>query len=125
MERGAPVGSIWAEFQLKGSHSDPFHAQYHCFRGTGHESAAPGCSEMSPSGFWDCFRITQHVLRLKSSFCFQQSHGDFMFMFWFMIRFLWFVVSVVLFMFHLFDLGLFGTGRGLNGARRARRIHLG
>ena len=30
-ERGAPIGSIWAEFQLKGSHGDPFRDQNHGF----------------------------------------------------------------------------------------------
>ena len=29
--RGAPVGSIWAEFQLKRSHGDPFRDQNHGF----------------------------------------------------------------------------------------------
>ena len=29
--RGAPVGSIWAEFQLKQSHGDPFRDQNHVF----------------------------------------------------------------------------------------------
>ena len=29
--RGAPVGSIWAEFQLKRDHSDPIRDQNHVF----------------------------------------------------------------------------------------------
>ena len=37
--RGAPVGSIWAEFQLKRSHGDPFRDQNHDFV----RPVPPGC----------------------------------------------------------------------------------
>ena len=39
---GAPVGFIWAEFQLKRSHGDPFHAQNNCLCATSSNSGAPG-----------------------------------------------------------------------------------
>ena len=40
--RGAPVGFIWTEFQLKRSHGDPFHAQNNRLCATGSNSGAPG-----------------------------------------------------------------------------------
>ena len=46
--RGAPLGCIWAEFQLKRSHGDPFHAQNSRFFATGSNSGAPGAQEISP-----------------------------------------------------------------------------
>ena len=41
--RGAPIGSMWAEFQLERSHGDPFHASNHDFCANGSYSGAPGC----------------------------------------------------------------------------------
>ena len=40
--RAAPVGLIWAEFQLKRSHGDPFHAQSSRLCATGSNSGASG-----------------------------------------------------------------------------------
>ena len=40
--RGAPVGFIWAEFQLKRSHGDPFHAQNSRVCATDSNSGAQG-----------------------------------------------------------------------------------
>ena len=40
--RGAPVGFIWTEVQLKRGHGDPFHAQNNRLCVTGSNSGAPG-----------------------------------------------------------------------------------
>ena len=63
--RGAPVGFIWTDFQLKRSHGDPFRDHNRAF-----VQAVPTreLQELGnlPSDFQDCFRTTQRVLGLTS-----------------------------------------------------------
>ena len=75
--RGAPVGFIWAEFQLKRSHGDPFHAQNNCLCAASSNSGAPGSQEISPltsrTALEQCsVSWGSHLSR----FCFEQRHGD-------------------------------------------------
>ena len=71
--RGAPVGFIWAEFQLKRSHGDPFHAQNNRLCATG----APGSQEISPLTSRTALeRRSVSSGSHLSGFCFGQSHGD-------------------------------------------------
>ena len=46
--RGAPVGFICTDFQLRRSHGDPFHASNSRLCATGSNSGAPGSHEISP-----------------------------------------------------------------------------
>ena len=64
--RGAPVGFMWAEFQLELSHSDLFHAQNNDFLCNRFLLGSAGVLGNVPPGFWDCVSTTQRVLRLKS-----------------------------------------------------------
>ena len=75
--RGAPVGSICTEFQLKRSHGDPFHAQNNRLCATGSNSGAPGSQEISP--LTSRTALEQRSVSWGShlsGFCFEQSHGD-------------------------------------------------
>ena len=75
--RGAPVGFIWAEFQLKRSHGDPFHAQNNRLCATGSNSGAPGSQEIPPLTFRTA--LEQRSVSWGSHlsvFCHEQSHGD-------------------------------------------------
>ena len=75
--RGAPIGLIWAEFQLKPSHGDPFHAQNSRLCATGSNSGAPGAQEISP--LTSRTALEQRSVSWGShlsGFCFEQSHGD-------------------------------------------------
>ena len=75
--RGAPVGFIWAYFQLKRSHGDPFRDQNRVFRATGSTLGAPGSWKISPLASRTALeqRSVSWGSRL-SGFCFEQSHGD-------------------------------------------------
>ena len=75
--RAAPVGFIWAEFQLKRSHRDPFHAQNNRFCTTGSNSGAPGSQEIS--SLTSRTALEQRSVSSGShlsGYCFEQSHGD-------------------------------------------------
>ena len=75
--RGAPVGFIWAEFQLKRSHGGPFHAQNNRFSATGSNSGAPGSQGISP--VTSRTALEQRSVSSGSHLsvvCFEQSHGD-------------------------------------------------
>ena len=75
--RGAPIGFVWAEFQLKRSHGDPFHAQNNRLCATGSNSGAPRSQEIS-------LLTSRSALEQRSvswgphlsGFCFELSHGD-------------------------------------------------
>ena len=74
--RDAPVGFIWAEFQLKRSHGDPFHARNSRLRATGSNSGAPGSQEIT--ALTSRTALKQHIVSSSShlsGFCFEQSHG--------------------------------------------------
>ena len=75
--RGAPVGFVWAEFQLKRSHGDPFRAQNNRLCATGSNSGAPGSQEISPLTSRTALerRSVSSGSHLSGS-CFEQSHGD-------------------------------------------------
>ena len=75
--RGAPVGLIWAQFQLKQSHGDPFHAQSNRSCATSSISGAPGSQEIS--SLTSRTALEQRTVSWGSHLsvvCFVQSHGD-------------------------------------------------
>ena len=75
--RGAPVGSIWTEFQLERSHCDPFHDQSHDICATGSNSGAPECLEMSPLTSRTALeRRSVSSGSNLSGFFFERSHDD-------------------------------------------------